>query len=234
MPSPPRTPVLLVELPGETSSRLLPSALICELTFCWAPSPRPTVSTTAAMPIRMPSVVSPDRSRCERIASQPVRRVSSQLIGRPARGRACRTAGRRDAVPRRPCRAVRADPAVPDPDDPAGPRGDLGLVGDQHDRAALPVQLVEQAEHVGGRGRVQVAGRLVGQDQRRVADQGPGHRHPLLLAAGQLARPVLDPVGRGPPAPAPPWRAGAARPGRCRRRSAAARRCARRSATAAG
>ena len=56
-------------------------------------------------------------------------------------------------------------------------------------------------------GGVQAAGRLVGQDDRGPADQGPGDRDPLALAAGQLARPVPGPVreadlgqrvGRGP------------------------------------
>ena len=79
-PKPPRTPVVLVALPGDTISKLLPSALICELTFCCAPSPRPTVMTTPAMPMRMPSMVRAERRRCDRTASQPVRRVSSQPI----------------------------------------------------------------------------------------------------------------------------------------------------------
>ena len=78
-PAPPRTPVVLVVLPGVTISRLLPSEEIRAPTSCWLPRPRPTVSTTAAMPIRMPSMVSIDRSRWETTASQPVRTVSSQF-----------------------------------------------------------------------------------------------------------------------------------------------------------
>ena len=35
---------------------------------------------------------------------------------------------------------------------------------------------------------VQVAGRLVGQKDGRVVDQGPGDGHPLHLAAGKLGR----------------------------------------------
>ena len=38
---------------------------------------------------------------------------------------------------------------------------------------------------------VQRAERLVEQQHRRLQDQRPGQRHPLLLAAGQLARPAL-------------------------------------------
>ena len=40
-PKPPRMPELDVVLPGETVRRLEPSAVISELTCCWAPSPRP-------------------------------------------------------------------------------------------------------------------------------------------------------------------------------------------------
>ena len=44
--------------------------------------------------------------------------------------------------------------------------------------------------------RVELAGRLVGQDEDRVLDQGPGDRHPLLLAARQLVGPVVEPVAQ--------------------------------------
>ena len=86
LPNPPRMPVVAVDEPGETTSRFEPRSLISELTCPWAPSPKPTVRITAAIPIRMPSMVSPDRSRCERTAPSPVRSVSSQLM-RPPRWR---------------------------------------------------------------------------------------------------------------------------------------------------
>ena len=44
--------------------------------------------------------------------------------------------------------------------------------------------------------RVQVAGRLVAEDQLRVVHQGSGDRHALLLAAGQLHRTVAGPIGQ--------------------------------------
>ena len=81
-PKPPRTPLELVELPGETMSRLLPNALIWSLTDVFVPSPSPTDSTTVAMPIRMPRTVSPERNRCARTACRPVRRVSDQFTRR--------------------------------------------------------------------------------------------------------------------------------------------------------
>ena len=45
-------------------------------------------------------------------------------------------------------------------------------------------------------GGVQVAGRLVGEDQRRVGDQRAGDRDALLLAAGQLGGQVVDAVAQ--------------------------------------
>ena len=80
-PRPPRMPPIEVELPGETISRLLPSELIWALTCADAPCPRPTVSMTAAMPIRMPSIVRAERIRRVWIASKAVRPVSTQFIG---------------------------------------------------------------------------------------------------------------------------------------------------------
>ena len=44
--------------------------------------------------------------------------------------------------------------------------------------------------------RVEVAGRLVGHEDRRAVDQRPGDRHALLLAAGELAGVVVHPVAQ--------------------------------------
>ena len=180
--------------PGETISRLVPSELIWALHLPAAPWPRPTVSTTAAMPIRMPSMVS--------AGAQPVRcGPRPSRSGRSPPGHAddprravrqsddARTSGRRG--PGRSAWRARAT--------------SISWVISTIVRPCV-VQLVEQGQDVGGGDRVEVAGRLVGQDQRRVGDQRPGDGDPLLLAAGQLARPVARPgrpgrPGRARPAP---------------------------------
>jgi len=41
---------------------------------------------------------------------------------------------------------------------------------------------------------IKVAGRLIGQDDRRFVNQSPGNSHSLHLAAGQLIRPVILPA----------------------------------------
>ena len=56
----------------------------------------------------------------------------------------------------------------------------------------------QRVQRVGGL-LVEVAGRLVGQQQRRPHDQRPRHRDPLLLAARQHARPVRQPLAETDP-----------------------------------
>src|SRR5581483_11227587 len=63
--------------------------------------------------------------------------------------------------------------------------GHSGVVGDGDQRLSGLTQLLEQAQHLGGPGAVQVAGRLVGQHHEWRVGQGAGDRHPLALAAGQ-------------------------------------------------
>ena len=72
----------------------------------------------------------------------------------------------------------------------------LGIVRDHDDRLAeLAVEPVEQVEDLLRRRAVEVAGRLVGDDDRRVGDQRPRDRDALLLPAGELVR-DSDPCGR--------------------------------------
>ena len=62
--------------------------------------------------------------------------------------------------------------------------------------AVLAVQLLQQAEHLLGGLAVEVAGRLVADQQRRVGDDRAGDRDALLLAAGQLAGLVRGAIGQ--------------------------------------
>ena len=54
------------------------------------------------------------------------------------------------------------------------------------------VQPLEQVEHLRRRLRVEVAGRLVADQQRRVGRERARDRHALLLAARQLGRQVVE------------------------------------------
>ena len=116
----------------------------------------------------------------------------------------------------RRCGHLVDDAAVGEEDDAVGVAGRDGVVGDHHDGLAeLAHGLAHEGEDLGARAGVEVAGRLVGEDDLRPAGQGPGHGDPLLLAAGELARAV---------------RRGGRRGRRCRRRGRArlGRACGRR------
>ena len=71
--------------------------------------------------------------------------------------------------------------------------GKLEIVGGDHRAESL---VLDQPEKLGmdmaRRARIEIAGRLVGEKQQRSIGQRPGDRHPLLLAARQLRRPMVD------------------------------------------
>ena len=60
-------------------------------------------------------------------------------------------------------------------------------MGGHHDDGAAGVDVAEQLEHPAGGALVEVAGGLVGQEDRGIVHQGAGDGDPLLLAAGKLA-----------------------------------------------
>src|SRR3978361_187599 len=71
------------------------------------------------------------------------------------------------------------DPAAHHVDDPR-------VVGRHDDGRAGAVDAVEEAHDPGRGGRVQVSGRLVGQEDQRPVDERAGDGDPLLLATGEL------------------------------------------------
>ncbi len=96
--------------------------------------------------------------------------------------------------------------------DPPAVFSDVRLVGHQDDRdALLHVQSLEDAHDLGAGLGIQVAGRLVGQDDARLVDQRPRDGDALLLPAGQLVGPMVDAVAQpyrlqGALGPLPPLR----------------------------
>ena len=145
---------------------------------------RPATTTTASTPRKRLTIDSSVRILRARMPCSPMIRAErkppeSPITRTPAPALSpARGAGRRRS--RRSTRDIR--------------RGVVGVVGDQ-DQPAAPLggRLQRVDDQVAGLG-VQRAGRLVGQQHPRVADQGPGDRDPLLLATGQPRRPVLGQV----------------------------------------
>ena len=73
--------------------------------------------------------------------------------------------------------------------------GRAGVVGDHHHGLAeLVDRPPQQRQHLLAGPGVQVAGRLVGEHHGGLGHQRPRNRHALLLAAGQLGRPVRQAV----------------------------------------
>ena len=71
---------------------------------------------------------------------------------------------------------------------------DLHVVGCDQDRGAEAGDVLEQRRDLPGGLLVQVAGRLVGDQQRRLADHRPRDGHPLLLPSRELVGIVLGAV----------------------------------------
>ena len=75
-----------------------------------------------------------------------------------------------------------------------------GIVRHQHQRGAGVA--IQPEEHLDDRPaglRIEIAGGLVGEENLRPVDEGPGERDALLLAAGKLERVMLEPVAQADP-----------------------------------
>ena len=79
--------------------------------------------------------------------------------------------------------------------DAASARADGGVVGDDDEGLSVfAVQALDQLHHHGGGRAVEVAGRLVGPDDRGGVDEGTGDARALLLPARELRRLVALPA----------------------------------------
>ena len=83
------------------------------------------------------------------------------------------------------------------PHDAVHLRGDALVVSRDQRRAALAAHEAEELgeDDVGGV-LVEIAGRLVGQHQRRLVGERAGDGDALLLAARQLRRAMIEPLGK--------------------------------------
>ena len=173
-------------LPGCTVRRLVPSGRSYASRSAWLDAEMPSTATIDAIPIATPSAESAARRRRVRrpmlptaSTSRPSSRLggSASVTARLSSGSSC--AGRRTISPSRIStrRWQRG--------------GELGVVRDHHERRAVAVELAQELEDLGARAAVEVAGRLVGEDDRRVAGDRASDRHALALSAGELVRPVV-------------------------------------------
>ncbi len=73
-------------------------------------------------------------------------------------------------------------------------RGPRVVRHEQNRLSQALLQLGQEIQNILGRAGIQVAGRFVGHDQRRIGDNGAGNADTLLLSAGELARAMFHPV----------------------------------------
>ena len=66
----------------------------------------------------------------------------------------------------------------------------------QEATAGLRDEVAGQRQDVVGRGFVEISGRLVGEQKRRLNRERPANRDPLLLAAGKLLRISVEQAGK--------------------------------------
>ena len=131
--------------------------------------------TNTATPSTMPAVVSTVRRMCLRKYGQLIRR--SRIMRRRDR--------------RSP--DVLDDAAVAQRDRPAAALGDVHVVRHDHDGRAEPgVQIADQREDLLAGVRVEIAGRFVGEQNRRIDRQRARDRDALALAAGQFLGQMLQ------------------------------------------
>src|SRR5450756_1811254 len=217
IPWPWRTPPEL-KLPEFTMITFVPADWTACSIETWAPLPRATMVMTAPTPMIIPSIVSAVRILFRLSAFRAIRNVMNivmaLLVHRHRRQSGKLYAGDpaiRDLL-------VRLDHPVAERDDAGAVFGDVALVCDEeHGNPAFLVQRLEHVHDLDGGPGVEVAGRLIGEEDRRVVDQGARDSDALLLAARQLVGEVVSALLEshqlerlhGPPFPIRPLRRGA-------------------------
>ena len=154
-------------------------------------SPSTKEPTTKPTPRTMAREVRKTRS----LLASRLRRASRRIMpGSGPRPRRERLHAVEDRLGGRPVHAVH-DVAVGEEQHPVGAARRRGLVGDHDDRLAeLVGGVAHDVEQLGRGVRVELAGRLVGEDDVRARHQGARGGDALLLPAGELAGSVLEPV----------------------------------------
>ena len=165
------------------------------------------ISVTVTMPMTMPSVVSTERILFARMAPQEMPRPSRSSVRKfmvrveievedrepmqsayaVAFGSAFMSFVLLSSLAIRPSRMRMMRRGVP---------GDVFLVRDDDDGVAFPRKLLEQRHDFRAGLGIEIAGRLVGQQDGRLVDQRAGDGDALALAAGKFVGLVMNAVGQ--------------------------------------
>ena len=77
-----------------------------------------------------------------------------------------------------------------------GAGGDVMLVRNQNDCVTRLMEAVKQIHDFFASGGIEISGRLIGQDNRGIIDQGTGNRDALPLAPGKLIGAMVHAVAQ--------------------------------------
>ena len=154
----------------------------------------PTTATMAAIPMAMPSAVNVGPQPPGAQPDRADRHADAGAHGSPRRLREARARGGRVCRAQPPPPRDVVDHPPVEQRDPAGARAAISRswVISTMVRPSR-VEIGEQLTMASPVAAVEVAGRFVGEHDRRIADEGAGDRHPLALAARQRARAVAGP-----------------------------------------
>ena len=128
-----------------------------------------------------------DRDR-ERARKQPRAHARERQPDQQHRHSALLQLEQRSDLARRDELRLVGNQSVAERDHPIRRRGDARVMGDEHQRLRAIPSIPKEAEHLAGRRRVEIPGRLVRENDVRPVGQGARQRDPLLLPAGQLRR----------------------------------------------
>ncbi len=136
-----------------------------------------------------------DVLRVRRIATQASRLASESRVP-DRRERSCERfrVWMRGLVEHRFGGALLDDPARIHDRDPVGDLDEHGEVvrDEEHRESELPLEPLQQLEHLGLNHHIERGGGLVRDHERRVARQSHRDHHPLLLPAGELVGVIVD------------------------------------------
>src|SRR5690606_5657993 len=137
------------------------------------------MAMTAATPITTPRTVRKERSMLRLMARQASLAVSRNMVRLPH------------------LQLVIGEVAIDEAQEALAIGCDVLLMRD-HDDGDRPfaVQPRDEVHDLPAGLRIQIAGRLIGEEDGGIGDDGAGDGHPLLLAAGKLLRGVALPAGK--------------------------------------
>ncbi len=180
-----------------TVSRFVPRLSISASRFAWLDADTPTTATIAPIPIAIPRADSDARRRRVRrpwnaTENSSCGGIRAALAGPTAGGAADGAAGRGTA------RLIAARPRTISPSRICRRRGNVCAMFSScvisTSVAPSAASSCNRRDHLAPGPRVEVAGRLVGEDDLRALGDRARDRDPLALAARQLRRPVGQPV----------------------------------------